>query len=173
MLGLESAPPSPVRLATREDESDLMEMVREMHPEAALRRADGTPLPLSEDMVRSELRRAMVPDSNLPAWIGLVENKHEGGLAGSVYLSAEVTWYSECPVLVERWLYVTPQSRPSRIAAELIDFAKQSANAAGLDLVFGFMSSGRSEAKARLYRRHFGNPMGAYFVYHGAAAGAL
>ena len=41
MIKLSAAETSRVRIAVREDEDALMEMVREMHPEAALKTADG------------------------------------------------------------------------------------------------------------------------------------
>jgi hypothetical protein len=147
-----------------------MDMMRVMHPEAALRSADGEPLPLDESMVRGELHRAIVPSRNsdgLPAWIGLVSQSRN--LLGSVYLSMEMLWYSSRPVLIERWLYVHPDERRSNVAAALIEIAKRSADAARVDLLIGHMTAGREAAKTRFYRRHLGSPIGACFMYHGGA----
>lgn len=174
MIKLEDAENSKVRIAVREDEDALMSMVREMHPEAALRTADGVPLPLDEDLARSTLHRAIIPnrnDDSLPAWIGLATNADK--LLGSVYLSLETTWYSRQPVLVERWLFVPRENRRSTIAASLIDFAKKSADAARTTLIVGHMSAGREEAKERFYRRHVGPRIGGYYAHHGEAAGAI
>lgn len=145
-----------------------MAMVREMHPEAALQAADGKPLPLDEELARSMLHRAIVPNRNsegLPAWIGLAVGPEQ--VLGSVYLSLETTWYSPQPILVERWLFVRPQHRRSNIAATLIEFAKKSADAAKVTLIFGHMSSGREAVKQRFYRRHVGPQIGGYYAHHG------
>lgn len=163
----EPAAPIPVRLAGVADEQELIAMVLEMHPDAALRAPDGTPFQLDEEMVRGELHRAVVPNRNsndLPAWVGVVGEP--GRLTGSIYLSIENTWYSRVPVLVERWLFVRPQNRRSNIAASLIEFAKRSADAARTTLVVGHMSTGREEAKSRFYRRHL-KPLGGYYVHYG------
>jgi hypothetical protein len=174
MIKLAAAENSRVRIAVREDEDALMNMVREMHPEAALKTADGVPLPLDEELARSHLHRAIIPNRNsesLPAWIGLAA---EGGqILGSVYLSLATLWYSRQPVLIEHWLFVARESRRSNVAASLIDFGKKSADAAKVTLVVGHMSSGREAAKGRFYRRHVGPQIGGYYAYHGATTGAL
>ena len=174
MIKLAAAENSRVRIAVREDEDALMNMVREMHPEAALKTADGAPLPLDESLARSHLHRAIVPNRNsddLPAWIGLAAE--DGQILGSVYLSLETLWYSSKPVLLENWLFVARDSRRSNIAASLIDFGKKSADAARATLIVGHMSSGREAAKGRFYRRHVGPQIGGYYAYHGATTGAL
>ena len=162
---------NPVRLAVREDEDELLAIAREVHPVSALRSPDGSPLPMDEDMVRGELRRAIEQDrSNLPSFIGVVGEY--GDLHASIYLSCELTWYSPLPVLGDRWIYVRPQYRRSNLAAALLDFAKGAATAARLPLVVSHMTVGREAAKSRLFRRHFGNPVGAFFVHSDAEAGA-
>ena len=167
MINLDTAETPKVRLAVREDEDALMEVARQMHPVAALCSADGKALPLDEDLVRSELYRALLPPNphrnELPAWIGVVGSI--GDLLGSVYLAMGTEWYSREPILVERWLYVRPDSRRSSIAVDLIDFAKKSAAAAGLPLHVGHMTQGREKAKGRFYRRHFGTPIGASYLH--------
>lgn len=171
MISLNADETSRVRLAVREDEEALMSMVREMHPEAALRTADGAPLALDEDMVRGTLHRAIIPNRNsddLPAWIGIAADANQ--IQGSIYLSLEMLWYSQQPVLVERWLYVYRNSRRSNIAASLIDFAKKSADAARTTLIVGHMSAGREEAKNRFYKRHVGPQIGAYYAHNGEVA---
>ena len=166
-----------VRLAVREDEDELMAMVQEMHPEAALRQPGGEPIALDEDMAREKLHRAIVPgyghnEGVLPAWIGVLGER--GAIKGSVYLSCATTWYSRHIILVEEWLFVRRAHRRSTAAATLADFAKQSADAVNIHpLIVGHMSSGREEAKSRFYRRHFGSQIGGYYAHHGAQAGVL
>lgn len=161
---------SEVRIAGPQDEDALMAVARTMHPQAALRGYDGLPLPLDEDMVRRELRRALRHEPcNLPAFIGVVGAP--GDLRASIYLVCEVTWYSPAPVLCDRWLYVNPAFRRAPLAATLIDFAKQAADSARLSLHMGHTTEGREAAKERFYRRHLGHPVGTVFVYSGSQAG--
>lgn len=172
----DTAPVAPVRLAQRDDEGELMDMVRSMHQESALRSAEGTPIPLDEDMARATLHRAIIPNRNgcdMPAWIGVVGEGRS--LMASIYLSMETTWYSAHVILVERWLYVRPEHRKSNLAISLIDFAKKSADAAQTyPLIVGHVSAGREEAKSRFYRRHLGPAIGNYFAHTGQRqAGAL
>lgn len=174
MLNLPNDLPGRVRLAERDDEEELMEMVRVMHPESALRTTDGNPIPLDEPSVRSALHRALIPNRNspdMPAWIGIIGEP--GEMKGSVYLSMETTWYSNHVILVERWCYVLPNFRRSNLAAQLIAFAKASADAVNVHpMIMGHMTYGREEAKARFYRRHLGTPLGTYFAHNGANMGA-
>lgn len=165
--------PQSVRVAGPEDEADLVQMVHDMHPESALRLPDGNPIPLEPDMVRNEVRRAVIPNrSNMPAWIGVVGPPNN--LMGSIYLACETTWYSGHVIIVERWLFVRPDFRKSTIASSLIEFAKQSADASGIyPLIVGHVTNGREAAKSRFYRRHL-TPLGAYYAHTGKdAVGAL
>jgi len=157
-----------VRLATREDEQDLVDMVKRMHDDSALRLADGSPLPLDTVKVRETVQRAIIPNRNgpdMPAWIGVIGGHRQ--LQGSVYLSCETVWYSATPIVTELWNYCVPEHRKSGNARALIEFAKSSADAINSLLVMGIMTSGREEAKARFYRRHLGNPIGTFFSYSG------
>lgn len=173
---LRTDPDSQIRIADRADEDNLMDMVREMHPEAALRLPDGGPIPFDEEKARGHLHRAIIPNRNgpdLPAWIGIVGEL--GKIKGAIYLSMTTTWYSNHVFLAEDWLFVRPAFRKSSIAAALISFSKTSVDAVNAHpLIVGHMSAGREEAKARFYARHLGKPLGTYFQYNGAAAaGAL
>lgn len=165
---VESQSETSVRLAIRADEDDLMAIAREVHPQSALRGSDGAPLPIDEDMVRTELRRAITHDrSNFPAFIGVVGGC--GEIQASIYLACELTWFSPAPVLCDRWVYVQPDHRSSKLVGTLYDFAKRAARAANLPLNVGVLTKGREVAKARLLRRYFGEPIGTSFLYyHGA-----
>lgn len=156
----------PVRLAVREDEQCIVDMVKRVHEESALRSTTGDLLPLDPVRVREAVQRAIIPNRNgneLPAWIGVIGRHRE--LHGSVYLSMEQTWYSSEPIVAELWNYLLPEHRKSGNARALIEFAKESAKAAKCTLVMGIMTAGREEAKARFYRRQLGNPVGAFFAW--------
>jgi GNAT superfamily N-acetyltransferase len=154
-----------VRLAIRADEDDLMAIAREVHPQTAIRGTDGGPLPIDDDLVRSELRRAITHDrSNLPSFIGVVGGC--GEIKASIYLACETMWYSSAPVLCDRWVYVHPDHRKGNLASTLYDFAKRAARASNLPLNVGILTQGREAAKARLLRRYFGEPIALGFLYY-------
>lgn len=156
-----------VRLAVQQDEEPLMDLLRRMHPEMAMRQPSGEPIPMDEGLVRSMVHRAILPNRNrIDSWIGVIGN---GELYASVHLSIETPWYSHWPIMQDNWLYVAPEHRRTHFADALIDFAKKAADAARIQLNLGHMSPGREAAKARLYRRHFGNPIGNLFTYQGAS----
>ncbi len=157
----------PVRLATQRDEPELMDMAYAMHRDSVLMTADGALFPLDVGKVRDTLLRAIVPNRNEddPAWIGVVGD--HAGLHGAIYLSVELPWYSEAPAVNEKFLYVRSEYRRTCLAGRLISFAKESAEAIGMPLVMGHMTAGREAAKQRFFRRHFGEPVGGYFVHQG------
>lgn len=161
--------PHRVRLGDTGDEDDLLDMAQEAHQESGLRDAGGNPIALDMDMIQSEVRRALTRNrSNLPSWFGVIGTP--GDLRASVFLACETPWHSSHVLLVERWLYVRPAFRKSTIATSLIEFAKQSADAARIyPLIAGHISSNREAAKSRFYRRHL-TPLGAYYTYHGSDA---
>ena len=80
-------------------------------------------------------------------------------------------WYGddESPVLEEKALFTHPQYRSAKggRASRLLEFGKDVANQTGLPLVIGVLSMQRAASKVRLYHRHFGEPVGAYWVYRG------
>jgi hypothetical protein len=43
----------------------------------------------------------------------------------------------------------------------------------GMPLLIGVLSNSRTEAKIRLYKRHFGEPAGAYFLYNARTGEAV
>jgi hypothetical protein len=85
-------------------------------------------------------------------------------------------WYSSEMLLEERAIYTHPAYRkssenPSRAAA-LVEFSKTLADGLGLPLSIGVLSSQRTEAKVRLYRRILGPATGAYWLI-GRETGAV
>jgi len=96
----------------------------------------------------------------------------EGHLEGAVLLRVGKMWYSEQDVLEEKAIFVDLDARkksPSRAKA-LTTFSKHVADGLGLPLIIGVLSNIRTEAKVALYKRQFGEPAGAFFLY-GAKTG--
>lgn len=160
------------RLADPRDEEPLMDMLRVLHGENALRSGHDVPLKICEEKVRATLQNAITPDhprsTSEPSWIVVIDNLiSPGRLEGSVCLSVMEPWYSRETFLAETWNFVLPQFRKSNNAKILIAFSKGLANALKLDLVMGIMSTDREPAKMRLYEKSLGcKPYGGYFLFH-------
>lgn len=146
-----------VRIATRADESDVLELCRLLELENAV-------FPLSEKKVLEKLRQAFDRKLAICGVIGEPKN-----LRGSIYLEIGAPWYSDRFGLFELWNFVHPDHRKSDYAKMLIDFAKRCSDTIDhLPLQIGIFSNERTEAKVRLYRRRLGEPAGAFFIYNGS-----
>jgi GNAT superfamily N-acetyltransferase len=95
-----------------------------------------------------------------------------GPLEAGILLRIDTMNYSSEPVLCERAVFVHPDFRQAKggRASRLCEFAKNAAEQLGMPLLIGMLSSDRTDAKIRLYERHFGPPAGAYWLY-GAKTG--
>ena len=101
----------------------------------------------------------------------------EGGIVGvigpkdkieaGILLRVSSLWYADKPFLEEMSLFVHPDYRSARggRASKLIEFAKKCATELGMPLMIGVLSNHRTNAKVELYQKHFGTPIGAFFVY--------
>jgi GNAT superfamily N-acetyltransferase len=115
-----------------------------------------------------ELWPALNRDKGIIGIIGKPGQKMEG----AILLRIGQTWYSEQMTLEERAIFISPDFRSAKggRARKLVDFAKKTADELGLPLMIGVLSNHRTEGKVRLYRRIFGEPTGAYWLY-GAITG--
>jgi hypothetical protein len=93
-------------------------------------------------------------------------------LEGAVLLRVGTMWYSDRQVLEEKAIFIAPEFRSARggRARRLCEFSKQAADGLGLPLIIGVLSNHRTAGKVRMYRRIFGEPSGAFFLY-GARTG--
>lgn len=144
--------PSVVRLATPEDEEQLMVLCHLLHDENGIFEMD-------DDMVLETLRLGTNQKGGIIGVIGTHEK-----LEGMVYMQVSNFWYSRQPYLVELFNFVHPEHRKSGHAKALIEFAKNCADSK-TRLVIGIISNERTKAKVRLYERSLGQPAGAFFVY--------
>jgi len=105
------------------------------------------------------------------ALVGVVVEP-DGRLSGGVLLQVSRHWYSSPGehFLEEKSIFVHPDFRNAKggRAARLAEFTKKVSDTLGLPLLIGVLSSDRTEAKVRMYRRIFGEPQGAFFLYNGA-----
>jgi hypothetical protein len=90
-------------------------------------------------------------------------------LEAAILLRIDTMPYSDENVLAERAIFVHPDFRSAKggRASRLCEFAKHTSDALDLPLLIGVLSSERAAGKVRLYERHFGEPSGAYWLYHG------
>jgi hypothetical protein len=82
-------------------------------------------------------------------------------------------WYSDHEVLEEKAIFIHPDYRSAKggRARRLCEFSKNTADSLGIPLIIGVLSNNRTEAKVRLYKRQFGEPSGAFFLYNARTGG--
>jgi hypothetical protein len=97
-----------------------------------------------------------------------------GVVEGAVLIRITDLWYSDKPVAEEKGIFIHPDFRAAKggRARRLCEFSKHVADTLGIPLIIGVLSNSRTEAKVRLYKRQFGEPTGAFFLY-GATTGIV
>jgi len=150
-----------IRLATTEDMAEVMRL-------AFMACEDNGFLDYSPELLAREIYPALCQDHGLFPVIG----PPSGEIQGFVLLRIGTMFYSTRQCLEEKCLWVHPDFRTARggRARQLLEFTKKTADALGLPLIIGIMSTKRAAGKEALYRRFFGEPTGAFFLY-GAECG--
>lgn len=120
---------------------------------------------MNQDKVRALIAQLTPPPPHLAPWgiIGVIDDG-AGGLAGAVAAVIDSFWYSDESYVSERFCFVREDCRRSTHAKDLIQFAKYFADALHLPLELGVLSTTRTEAKMRLYRRQL-KQVGGYFAH--------
>lgn len=148
-----------VRLATREDEPEIIRLLHVMHAESGMQ-------PLDEEAARDTFDLAFDRRGGI---IGVIGPPND--IRGMLGLLITRFWFTREHHLEEIFNFVRPDCRNGTPYAErLIEFAKLCADLPeiNLPLVIGVLTNRRVEAKARLYQRRLGVPSGAFFVYNAA-----
>jgi hypothetical protein len=146
---------SVLRIAQATEEDDLMQFCHELWEENGKEFFS-----FDAEKVRGHLRRSFEKRGGLFAVIG-----EPGKIEAGALLLIDPYYYSSDFALFELFAYVRPDFRASRHAKTLITWATKMADKLSLLLFIGILSSVRTAAKVRLYRRVLGDPSGAYFVY--------
>ena len=153
--------PSIVRIAQPADHTEIWRLFLQGH------RENGK-FSLAPEKVDWFLSRALRPDL-IPEWdtgprgaVGVIGDV--GKLEALVFVTIGTYWYSHDRHLEEFIVYVDPECRQSAHARVLIEWMKHQSDRTGLPLVTGIISTERTEAKVRLYRRML-EPVGAFFLY--------
>lgn len=130
-----------------------MDLCRTLHKENGI-------FQMSEDKTRHYLRRAFARDG---AMIGVIGKSSM--IEAAIFLMVAEFWYTTERHLEEIINYVRPEFRKSKHAQSLIGWAKDLSDNCPLPLLIGILSTTRTAAKVRLYKRQLGDPVGAFFFY--------
>jgi hypothetical protein len=143
-----------VRIATPEDEEDVVAMVRRLHAESAL-------FGLNEAKIRAHLHRCYNKDGTIVGVIGA-----PGRIEASTCMCISSYHYTDDWHLEEFWNFVDEPFRKTKNAEALIEFSKECAVKIGIPLVIGVLANKQMAGKVRLYRRLLGYPTGAFFCFN-------
>jgi len=146
-----------VRLAHPDDTDDIIDMCRRLHKENGL-------FSLNETKVRQCIEKCFRREGSIVGVIG-----HPGELKASTCLMFSDFYYTDDWHLAELWNFVEEDYRAAglRYAEALIEFGKQCALQMRMPLFTGIITNKQMAGKVRLYRRLYGHPVGAFFLYNG------
>ena len=158
--------PSIVRQAIPQDEGELWVLLRQMHRENGL-------LPLSEPKVQYYLDRVLHPekisstDTGPRGIIGVIGTASY--LEGMIMLVLGQVWYSASVMLQDCVNFVREDCRQSNHSKELIAYRKRMTDEIrksdpDFKMMVGVVSTVRTQAKIRLYRRQMVE-CGSFFLY--------
>ncbi len=155
--------PSVVRVAKPADHTEIWRLFLQGH------RENGK-FTLAPEKVDWFVQRALHPET-IPQWdtgprsvIGVIGDV--GKVEALVFVTIGTYWYTYDRHIEEFIVYVDPECRSSGHARACIEWMKVQSDRSGLPLLTGIISSERTEAKVRLYRRML-DPVGAFFLYGG------
>lgn len=150
-----------IRLATTADMDEVMRLAVTACEENGFLNA-------SAELLAKEIWPALCQDHGLMPVIG----PPGGAIEGLALLRIGSMWYSHSTVIEEKAIFVYPQFRSATggRARRLCEYSKHAADALGIPLIIGVLSNTRTEAKVRMYRKIFGEPSGAFFLYGAQAA---
>ena len=149
-----------VSVAARADEDALLEALAMKHGEDGFGQFDHAKV---REIIRRGIRWEM-------AVIGVIRGRK--GVEGSVGLYCESPWWTQDAVLMDRWLFVSPDHRKSAHAKDLIGFAKWASTYMGKPLMMSVAITEATIQKSKLYERQFKRQSGAIFLFHPEVAPA-
>ncbi len=148
---------SDVRIAVEADRPAILSLCRLLHEENGI-------FPLHEPAVDAILDRALMPSRGgvRDAIVGIVGGNDNP--RGCICVAVHNLWYTKAICADELFNFVHPDHRRSNYAKQMIEFAKASADAWGLPLLIGVLSTERTKAKTGLYDRLLPEA-GKYYLY--------
>jgi N-acetylglutamate synthase-like GNAT family acetyltransferase len=130
-----------IRVATREDEPALLELLQTMHAEGGL-------LPLDLDRARAMFARAFDRRGGI---IGVIGPKND--IEAMIGLLITSFWYTRSNHLEQFVLCVRPDKRKNKHAETLRSSANKCSEAIGIPMVVGLVSDKQTQTKSRARRR--------------------
>ncbi len=151
-----SEPTLEIRLATASDMDEVMKL-------AVVACEENGFLNASAELLAKEIYPALCQDHGLIPVIG----PPGGAIEGLALLRIGAMWYSHATVVEEKAIFVYPKFRSAKggRARRLCEYSKHVADTLGVPLLIGILSNTRTEGKVRMYKRIFGEPAGAFFLY--------
>ena len=147
-----------VRLATRADEPEILQLLQTMHAENGIH-------PLDETLARETFNLAFDQKGGILGVVGPTND-----IRAMLGLLITRFWFTSDWHLEEIFNFVRPDQRQgTHYAEDLINFARLCSTTCDLPLVIGVLTNRRVEAKVRLYQRILGVPSGAFWVYNAPA----
>jgi hypothetical protein len=150
-----------VRPAHPTDYDEIWKLFRLLHKENGV-------FTLSESKLDWLLQRVLLPhlipkdDSGLRGYMGVIGPP--GALEAFILMIIGSYWYTDELHLEELATFVHPNHRRSRHAIALLNYSKHLSDGINIPLLIGIVSNQRTEAKVRLYRKHFPEA-GSFFLY--------
>lgn len=151
-----------VRIATIRDYQEALRLFLQSHKENGL-------FTLSPKKMQWFLNRFLMPetihpeDTGIRGVIGVIGQ--EGSLEALCGLCISDLWYTEDKHLADFLVFVDPEFRASNHAKSLVNWMKKQSDIIGLPLMSGIVSTVRTEAKCRMFRRLIPK-VGEYFLYN-------
>ncbi len=145
LLPVHNRTPSVIRIATGDEEEDIVRICKELHAE------NGKFFAASDEKIRFNLARAFNKKGAMLPAIG-----PKGAIEALGYVSIEQFAWSDDWHLSEWFNYVKPDFRKSQHAKALLRWEMGASDQMGIPLWVGVVSDIRLAAKLRLYRRVFG-----------------
>lgn len=146
-------PQTRVRLANPADRPAIFQQCKMLSQENGI-------VPMKDELVLREIDNALARNHALLAVVG-----DEGRVEGSICLRLAHYWYNDdFWWLEDRWCYVEPEYRAGPNSKDLLEFANWWRQQLDIPLMMGILSSQRTEAKLRLYRRIFGPLTGGFWL---------
>jgi len=146
-----------IRIGTREDVDAIMKVALMACEE------NGFVNPNPQKLL-GEIWQALCLEDGM---IGIIGPAGSKAIEGFVILRIGDMWYGDDRVLEEKAIFIHPDFRSAKggRARKLCEFSKKAADDLGIPLIIGVLSNHRTAGKVRLYKRIFGEPSGAFFLY--------
>lgn len=148
--------PCHVRVATRDDLLDILALAKMVHNEIGF-------FDINEVKFAEAIWPQLTQNNGI---IGVIGSK--GKIEGAIILRISAYWYSDKQFLEEMCVFVHPEYRTAKDSRiqKLIGFSKKVASDLDLPLTIGILSNNATNAKIETYRRNFGEPVGAFFLWN-------